>query len=387
MRRTGLAIAFAASSACGFSPQQAATSDGHLPGDSATGDDATHEDATMPMGSGAYRKPITIHGAKVTGSQTDFPVWIDLSDADIAGRASASGADIFFTAANGSPLGYERERWNPASHRLLAWVDVPSLDHSTETTIYVEYGDLAKATAADPRAVFGSDFAAVWHLDDTLATTTIADATGLHAGTASGFALTGQGGGQLGGGIAFDGTGTSTIVFQNPLSGNGKHTISAWVKQLATTHTSTILVLGTSATDQARFLYGYSGNTNGNGIGCGLYSDDWYPANQDIEGNVWTYVVWTYEGPNKKNHLYKNGVEIGPPGGTASNNAANTTGTTGIIGYAPEPAFGTSTGMSGTLDELRIATVMRDPAWIATEYANQSDPATFFSVGAEQPAP
>ncbi|HEX6836430.1 MAG TPA: hypothetical protein VF334_07635, partial [Polyangia bacterium] len=65
----------------------------------------------------------------------------------------------------------------------------------------------------------------------------------------------------------------------------------------------------------------------------------------------------------------------------------NTMGTTGVIGHAPEPAYGTNMGLQGTIDELRIATVARTPGWIATEYANQSSPSTFYAVGAEETAP
>ena len=32
------------------------------------------------------------------------------------------------------------------------------------------------------------------------------------------------------------------------------------------------------------------------------------------------------------------------------------------------------------LDELRLSSVVRSSDWIATEYANQSDPTTFYAV-------
>jgi hypothetical protein len=35
---------------------------------------------------------------------------------------------------------------------------------------------------------------------------------------------------------------------------------------------------------------------------------------------------------------------------------------------------------AGTLDEVRVANVVRSPDWIATEYANQSSPGTFYTV-------
>lgn len=67
--------------------------------------------------------------------------------------------------------------------------------------------------------------------------------------------------------------------------------------------------------------------------------------------------------------------------------AASTPASTGTIGYAPEPTFGNPTGMVGVIDEVRIATATRSPGWIATEFANQDAPATFYTVGAEQVAP
>lgn len=55
-----------------------------------------------------------------------------------------------------------------------------------------------------------------------------------------------------------------------------------------------------------------------------------------------------------------------------------------LVGDAPEPEYGAKNGYEGTIDELRIATVARTSGWIATEYANQSSPATFYTVGPEQ---
>jgi hypothetical protein len=253
------------------------------------------------------------------------------------------------------------------------------------TTIYVEYGDVSKASASNPAAVFANSFSAVWHLDDALSSTAIADATGTRAGTATGLAAGNQVAAQLGGGISFDGSGGSQIAFTNPITGNAAHTITVWVSQHATTHTSTIVLVGDSMQDHARFLYGYAGNTNGTGVGVGQYTDDFYPANQDIENAGWTMLAWSCEGTNRRNHIYKNGAEItGSPHTTT--NMANTSTTTGLIGFAPS-AYGASNGMYGTLDELRIASVARDVTWIQTEYANQSSPSTFYTVGAEEIAP
>ena len=47
--------------------------------------------------------------------------------------------------------------------------------------------------------------------------------------------------------------------------------------------------------------------------------------------------------------------------------------------------FGANLGLNGSVDEVRIATRIRSPAWIAAEFANQSDPASFYTVGPEEP--
>lgn len=41
-------------------------------------------------------------------------------------------------------------------------------------------------------------------------------------------------------------------------------------------------------------------------------------------------------------------------------------------------------GMNGYLDEIRISNIARSAGWIATGYANQTAPTTFYTVGAQQ---
>ena len=383
MRAAGLLLIVVG---CGFSPSATgdAASGGSSdapPGDDGGSGSGSGSGSNGSNGEMARRKPITIHAAAVTGTQTDFPIWIDLNDADIAARARTDGTDILFTNANGAALDHEIQRWDPVAPRLQAWVRVPSLAHA-DLKIYVEYGDLERATAPNPASVFRASFAAVWHLEDTVASNTIADATGTHAGTPMDLPSNAQVGAKLGGGLAFDG-GDGQIAFANPLTGNTAHTISAWVEQEQTTHTSSIVCVGTGNTDQARFLYGRYGT--GATVGVGQYNDDWQ-ANNDIEGAGWVLVHWVHEGNNKKVHIFRNGVEIaGSPHMFGS--APTTAGTTGLIGNAPSPGFGSANGMAGKLDEVRIATVTRDPSWIATEFANQSSPGTFYAVGPEEVAP
>ena len=328
----------------------------------------------------ALRKPITVDNTKVNGPQTDFPLWIDLVDADLGAHAQANGQDIFFTAADGTTnLDYQIQSWDPSGHHLSAWVRVPMLNDKMPTVLYLNYGDPSRASAPNPSGVFKSGFAAVWHLDDALPASTIADATGTHAGTPV-ITTTTRVPAKLGSGFQFTG-GTDTITFTNMLTGNQPHTISVWVSQPAVTHVSAVLVVGSPMNNQSRWFYPHYTSA---ALSIGFYANDWV-STTNLDGAGWTLVHWVYEGNNNKSHLYVNGVEI--PGSPNNLNNVNTQGTTGIIGHAPEPAYGTNTGLQATIDELRIATVVRSAGFISTEFANQSSPGTFYAVGTEQPQP
>ncbi len=373
-------VLLAGLASCGFAPHAAVPGGGSDGGNGQSDAPVTPEidaraaDATDAMANNARRKPISFNSA-VNGTQTDFPVWIDLTDADIAARALSDGSDIYFTASDGTTrLDHQLVGW--ANNRLTAWVRVPSLKSST--VIYVNYGDAGAAPAQNPPEVFKSSFAAVWHLDDALPATTIADATGTHPGTAT-LTTTTQSPAKLGGGLTFAAS-TDTITFTNPLTGSAAHTISVWVNQPAVTHVSAIVVVGTGSQNHARWMYSHY---IGASMAVGFYANDW-TANSNLDNANWVLLHWVLEA-NGKNHLYRDGQEI--TGSPLTLNNIATQGTTGVIGHAPEPTYGTNTGLEGSIDELRIATVMRSGAWIATEYANQSAPSSFYTVGAEQPVP
>jgi len=136
----------------------------------ATDDSVDIGDAPLDTPTSPLRaKTITVTST-ITGSHVDFPMWVVLDDADLAGRAQADGADIYFTTPSGTPLDYERQAWTKSSGHLEAWVRVPAMQTGAE--IQVRYGELASAHAANAPGVFAT-YTAVWHLEDPLATTTI----------------------------------------------------------------------------------------------------------------------------------------------------------------------------------------------------------------------
>jgi len=367
--------------ACGFG----APITGGQPGDGSVDPDASADiDAPVDapfdgMVGPARRKLITIPDASVTGDLTDFPVWVVLDDNQLRNRALADGSDIHFTTAAGTALAYQIQRWDKTTGHLEAWVRLAIPDAGT--TFFLCYGDAAAAHVQTPATVFSS-FNAVWHLDDALAAAAIADARGNHPGTATGgLAAANQVAARLGGGITFDGV-DDEITFTNDLTGNGSHTFSAWVNADAPLGNSfaSIVTIGNAMTGRSRWLH-----TSFPDVAVGFYGNDYANTAVDIEGDGFTLLHWVYDGTTRVSRIYRDGalVATSPQHG----NNVNTTGAGGHIGNAPA-AWGaggnTTNPLKGILDEVRLATTVRDAAWIAAEYANQNAPASFYSVGGEQ---
>jgi hypothetical protein len=334
----------------------------------------TEAGVDVPPGSPARKKVIAIKPGQVTGTLDDFPIWLAFTDTDIASRAQSDGSDIFFALPDGTLLDYELARWDTQGH-LAAWVHIPHL--SAATTFEVHYGDPATKHPANPPAVFPAPFMAVWHLDDSLATTTVVETTGGHTGTAVGLDTNHHASGQLGSGISFDG-GAGEIQFTNPLSGNDPHTISLWVSQQTTNDNDAMVVLGNGVCGQSRWFHSrYNAAT----IAVGFYCNDFANPAVDIIGDGFTLLHWVFD--NNTTTIYRNGAVVAGPF-TQTGTAIDTQGNGGHLGNAPG-AWGSNMGLHGTLDEVRIAKTARTGAWIAAEYADQHDPASFYSVSAEEP--
>lgn len=347
-------------------------------GDGATGDGLRDGSSGGDAGP-VHRIPITIDGSRVQGTASQFPVWIDVTSAALATGAKSDGSDLYFSDASNAPLPFERVRFEASTGHLLAWVRL-DLAAGTSTKIYLHFGESGTLPTPNSAAVFAA-YAAVWHLDDHLADTSVVDARGMYPGTAAGLDTTNLAVGPLASAFDFDGS-TSRITFSNPLAGNTPSTISAWVSERAATGFDAIVTLGTNATNQSRFLYAvYDYPTTNIQAGAGLYGDDWDMTGVALQSAGWKLVHWTYAA-DRTSALYVNGQSAGTH---TFGQVANTQGTNGWIGYAGQPQWGNANSLNGQLDEVRIARTPLTMQWIATEYANQSSPSTFYTVGAAEP--
>jgi len=121
-----------------------------------------------------YRRKITINHKSISESdQYNFPVLITLKDRklkDVANGghvAQSRGEDILFISSDGvTKLAHELEKYDPDSGELKAWVKVPVISHSTNTILYLYYGNPHCESQQDRNGVWDANYKMVLHLNE-----------------------------------------------------------------------------------------------------------------------------------------------------------------------------------------------------------------------------
>ena len=108
------------------------------------------------QGTWGFRKPLAVDAGLVAADVADFALLVQLVDADLQTSATASGADLVFTDADGTTrLDHVIETWDSATGTITAWVSVPLLSSTTDTRLFLYYGNAGASDAQDSEAVFG----------------------------------------------------------------------------------------------------------------------------------------------------------------------------------------------------------------------------------------
>ncbi|MGI9541991.1 MAG: DUF2341 domain-containing protein [Cyclobacteriaceae bacterium] len=345
------------------------------------------------------RKSITVDATQVSGSTnlTDFPMLVSFTDADLATVANggmvtnASGYDIAFTLADGTTvLDHEIVSYTATTGEYLAWVKLPTLAATTDTQIWMYYGNATVITDPSTTATWDANYEAVLHLQESGngSDNEFLDATAnAHHGTGGGLAGSGAAAGtpsrttgKFGFAQDFDDSGTQDMIRLNTVSDAiwTAVTVQAWINADNTGDDRIFgKSWGTGSNNQTWLLRKNSSsigtrmrtNTNNNG--------GFDPFNYST--GTWYLAVATWDASDNQLRVYVNGVQQG----TTTLNGATmyTTPSTN------EPTIGNTLtqdrGFDGQLQEARVSDIARSAEWLLTEYNNQNDPATFYSVGPE----
>jgi len=341
-----------------------------------------------------YRRKITIEAdyvAGTSGSLTDFPVLINItSDNNLRTAANgghvqdAEGDDIIFRDSTGRvQLDHEIETYVASTGQLIAWVRIPTLSKSTDTDIYIYYGnDDITTSLENVGGVWDSYYKGVWHLKEETAGTGTTDLYKDSSGNANHgddyISDTGRSG-QIGYGKTFDASDDYvTIPDHDDLDVGNTFTISAWVN----TATGVRQGIASKFTNGGSYP-GYAMSIKGGGSGTGLpalwtdgnFGGNWQRASTrvDDDASAWNHVAVSVSSGSVT--FYTDGASDGTTTASATANAEALLLGREHAGYT----------FNGSIDEIRISKgIARTGDWIQTCYNNQKNPSTFYSIGDEE---
>ena len=333
---------------------------------------------------GDFAKAImfTTSGYQGSGTLTDFPVLVKLSDAiegfDYADFGTTT--NLVFKDAGGYVLPHEIDTWD-ATGVSLVWVRLPSLSSTTTFTMY--YGG-SDAAGNEPATVWaGACYVGVWHMDETDGT--VADASG-HGLTATPTPAVGASASvRYAGSDAPVGharqTGTSStkcylsVPSYDSLNVGDTFTMSGWVRLTENVANNPRLFSrkdSYSSNNGWEIEMATASSANFNVRGAARDKDLCKGSFSPNLQNRWTHVAFVYDGSTCS--VYSNGFQLV----SGSITSATDNGLPLSIGCDSD---GTEANIRGAFDECRLMDAVASADWIAAEYATVADD-SFVAAGA-----
>ena len=188
---------------------------------------------------------------------------------------------------------------------------------------------------------------------------------------------------QIGNGLNFDGVDNNTGDYldlpdlEGSLFNNTDFTISAWANIDAFKSWARIVDFGKGQDDNniliatppssMNLIYDVRRGTSSDGI----------TASNVSQTGQWAYFTVVHESSGTAT-IYKNGTSITSDTVHTSLNESRASNYIGRSNWASDSYF------DGKFDEFRLSSTARSADWIATEYANQNSPSTFFTISAPE---
>ena len=340
-----------------------------------------------------YRKLVTIDSSLVGSDLTNFPVLISTTDTDLKNNALSNGYDILFMSPsvdwnNGSytqKYPHEIEKYTSSTGELIAWVNIDSVSSSTNTTMYMYYGNsLCTADRQNVTGVWDSDYVGVWHLHESPSdsgthydsTSNDHDMTFYDSNSNSNTDATGiaDGSDDLNGDADYmDESYSSDFDLSS-------FTLECWVqldektdnhyminKQLDNYTDRNFALYSNISTGQPVMSFRNSGDTNETVTGT-----------TDLTSTGWHYIAGTNDGSTLI--LYVNGSSEGTPVSITSSPLTQSAPLMiGRENNSVDPEY-----WDGDFDEIRISKTSRSSNWISTTYNTISNPSNFITFGSQK---
>lgn len=340
----------------------------------------------------SFRRSIAIDSSQISGvtDLTNFTSVLVVQDSWVKSLANGGDLnhndawDIAVTKEDGlTELPFEIESYDAVNGRLTIWIHHDTLFASASNTVYLYYGANAVTNPSD-QSFWYTDHLGVWHLNDLqdsgpggwhLSNFSTSSSTGILAGGRDNYSNAYLEAGNI-----------TTVNNADSLTG------SIWVKVDDLASDGALFSKGAWSASTPLLLWrdnkgAISGRENTFSVIINANNGN----AKRIEGSVgqssdndWHHIAFTYAaGQPNGLRLFIDGVE--DPYSPADVSAMD-----GIISTTDVFRIGRSSSnrsLVGSLDEARISSVVRSPDWIATNYNNQSNPASFWTVGPAEALP
>jgi hypothetical protein len=342
-----------------------------------------------------YRNKVTIDKDKVSTNQTDFTVYVDLSDFgnDFWNNVKSDGGDIRVTSDDGTTqLPVDVISINIGTKKGILKLKTGSLSASVDTDIYVYYGN-AVATQPAPGDTYGQYNA---YKSDIKLSANLEESGN---GTADEFKDRtsnqnhGQGGGgtpadvpaqvtgKIGKGQDFDGsTDYINMPDDNSLDITGTLTLSCWVKAVDWDGNGFQFFFGKTDVSQSKSNYSININNDGDLL-FSHYNGGWRDiidnSGATYSDDTWYHIAVTVNETTNDVKFYRNGILLS----TRTITYSLLTNTVDL--RMGDNALATQE-FEGVIDEARISTEEITGDWLLTEYNNQNSPSTFYTIGSQE---
>ena len=331
------------------------------------------------------RKKITIDYSMVDDDLNDFPVLIYHESMDLADNAQSDGDDIVFVDEGNVKLDHEIEFYDDGDGELFAWVCIPSLSSSTDTVLYMYYGNPDCGNQQDPEQVWDSNFIGVYHMSESSGN--VIDSTSNDRNIPVGNAPMYGENGKIAKCMQFDGNNdyfeksnyydvstlsavTLEIWTELPSSSWGEKYPYAVTLGRGHNYVQALGLRWVGSQNSASYKK-FDMRAARYGIPDAAQSTMFNP------GSGFYYQTGIYT--NNYVTIYVDSIQY--ENNTASNNNFNDFTDDYIeIGRASRKYAGWEYH-SGKFDEIRISKIVRSSEWISTSYNNQNDPESFIEFG------
>jgi biopolymer transport protein ExbB len=322
----------------------------------------------------SFRKQITIdtsaQDADIQTAQTNVPVLVRLHEGVFRFEdAAPGGTDLRFVAADDkTPLKYHIEKFDAVFNLAFVWVQLPELKPGSQATLWMYYGNPKATDASDARATYDPDEVLVYHFTER--GTPTQDATG-YANHSQTSAITDDGS-LIGSGARFDSR-TSLIVPASPSLTFAAGSALSWQAWVNPTGTDGLIYARHEGA--ASFIVGLAGGAPYVAISGPDGVRQQTSVTPPLGAKGWHHLA-VIAGPEKI-QLYVDG-KLGPE------IAGSLPALSGVATLGADPQNPTTPAFAGTLDELRIARTVRDPAWIRVAALNQGPSDPLVQYGADE---